>query len=55
MKLTAEPLLLRLHTPFRIVHGTSARRTNLLVRLGDGIGEGTLPPYYPVTLEEALH
>ena len=52
--LSANPLPLRLHTPFRIAHGTSAERTNVLVRLGDGVGEGALPPYYPTTLGEAL-
>ena len=55
MTLTAEPLPLRLRTPFRIAHGVSAERTNVLVRLGDGIGEGALPPYYPTSLDEALN
>ena len=26
----------------------------MLVHLGEGVGEGALPPYYPTTLEEAL-
>ena len=52
MPLTVEPLELRLKTPFRIAHGTSTTRTNVLVRLGDGVGEGALPPYYPYTFEE---
>jgi len=49
---TAEPLHLPLTSPFRIAHGTSTTRTNLLVRLGDGIGEGALPPYYPFRFDD---
>ena len=52
MLLTVEPLELRLKTPFRIAHGTSTTRTNVLVRLGDGVGEGALPPYYPYSFAE---
>ena len=47
MPLSFEPLELHLKTPFRIAHGASTTRTNVLVRLGDGVGEGALPPYYP--------
>lgn len=47
-----QSLELRLKTPFRIAHGTSTTRTNILVRIGDGIGEGALPPYYPYTLDD---
>jgi len=50
--LSVEPLLLHLKTPFRIAHGTSTTRQNVLVRLGDGVGEGALPPYYPYDFEE---
>lgn len=52
MPLTVEPLLLHLQTPFRIAHGTSTTRQNVLVRLGEGVGEGALPPYYPYDFEE---
>ena len=52
MYLSVEPLLLHLKTPFRIAHGTSTTRQNVLVRLGDGIGEGALPPYYPYDFAE---
>lgn len=52
MKPTAEPLRLQLRTPFRTAHGTSSTRTNALVRLGRGVGEGALPPYYPHRLED---
>lgn len=51
MTFSVEPLELHLKTPFRIAHGTSTTRTNVLVRLGDGVGEGALPPYYPYTFE----
>lgn len=53
LSLNAEPLTLTLKTPFRIAHGTSTQRTNLLVRFGDALGEGALPPYYGLSLEDA--
>lgn len=53
MRFEAEPLTLNLRTPFRIAHGTSTARTNVLVRLGEAMGEGALPPYYGVTADEA--
>ncbi len=46
MRLTVEPITLNLKTPFRIAHGTSAARHNVLVHLGDGVGEGALAPHY---------
>ena len=46
MHYAVEPLELHLKTPFRIAHGSSTVRTNVLVRIGDGVGEGALPPYY---------
>lgn len=52
MHYSVEPLELRLKSPFRIAHGTSTTRTNVLVRLGDGVGEGALPPYYPYTFAD---
>ena len=39
MQLSWEPLTLDLKTPFRIAHGTSSQRHNLLVRLDEGVGE----------------
>lgn len=44
MRLTVEPITLNLKTPFRIAHGTSAARHNVLVHLDDGVGEGALAP-----------
>lgn len=52
MSLTVQSLTLRLRTPFRIAHGTSTERHNVLVRLGEGVGEGALPPYYGFTLRD---
>ncbi len=46
MYISAERLPLPLKTPFKIAHGTSTIRHNLLARIGEGIGEGALPPYY---------
>jgi L-alanine-DL-glutamate epimerase-like enolase superfamily enzyme len=40
-----------LSAPFRIAHGDSERRTTLIARFGDGIGEGAIVPYYPETRE----
>ena len=40
MYLDYEPITLALETPFRIAHGTSVERHNVLVRLGDGEHEG---------------
>lgn len=41
-----------LKTPFRVSHGTSDTRTNLWIRLGEGVGEAALVPYYPYTREQ---
>jgi L-alanine-DL-glutamate epimerase-like enolase superfamily enzyme len=40
MYLNYEPITLNLETPFRIAHGTSQARHNVLVRIGDGRHEG---------------
>ncbi len=45
MQLTIEPLTLELREPFRIAHGTSQRRENLLVRLDAGLGEAAAVDY----------
>ncbi|HCM25942.1 MAG TPA: dipeptide epimerase [Treponema sp.] len=50
MKLSWEPLTLDLKVPFRVAHGASDRRFNVLVRLDDGsdegLGEAAAVPYY---------
>ena len=45
MNLTIEPITLELKTPFKIAHGVSERRNNVLVHLDEGIGEGAGVPY----------
>jgi L-alanine-DL-glutamate epimerase-like enolase superfamily enzyme len=40
MHIEVEPITLDLETPFRIAHGTSLARHNVLVRIGDGEFEG---------------
>lgn len=40
MHLEFEPITLNLETPFRIAHGTSTERHNVLVRISDGEHEG---------------
>ena len=40
MHVLYEPITLNLETPFRIAHGTSMARHNVLVRIGDGEHEG---------------
>ena len=46
MRLEAEPITLNLKIPFRIAHGTSHARQNVLVRVGDGeqVGLGEAAP-----------
>ena len=46
MKLTWEALDLELITPFRIAHGASVQRANVLVRLDEGLGEAAAVPQY---------
>lgn len=52
MRISTEALVLELSSPFRIAHGTSFERCNALVRLGTGVGEGALPPYYDTSVED---
>jgi L-alanine-DL-glutamate epimerase-like enolase superfamily enzyme len=52
--LVVEPITLNLRTPFRIAHGTSVARYNVLVHLGDGVGEGALAPQYGYSQEEIV-
>lgn len=42
-------LELRLETPFRVAHGTSDVRENVVVQIGTGYGEAAIVPYYPFT------
>jgi L-alanine-DL-glutamate epimerase-like enolase superfamily enzyme len=51
MKLTWEPISLDLKTTFRVAHGASDQRHNVLVYLDDGVGEAAAVPYYGETQE----
>ncbi|MFT4606195.1 MAG: L-alanine-DL-glutamate epimerase-like enolase superfamily enzyme [Rhodothermales bacterium] len=47
MQISVSPLHLRLQAPFRIAHGVTVERTNVLVEVNGGRGEAGLPPYLP--------
>ncbi len=49
MKLHWEPIALDLKTTFRVAHGASDQRYNVLVYLDDGVGEAAAVPYYGET------
>ena len=51
MKLHWEPITLDLKKTFRIAHGASDQRFNVLVFLDDGVGEAAAVPYYGETQE----
>ena len=51
MKLHWEPLTLDLKKTFRIAHGASDQRFNVLVHLDEGVGEAAAVPYYGETQE----
>lgn len=51
MKLHWEPIRLDLTTTFRVAHGASEQRRNVLVYLDDGVGEAAAVPYYGETQE----
>ncbi len=46
MKLAWEPITLDLKVPFRLAHGTTDQRFNVLVYLDEGVGEAAAVPYY---------
>ena len=46
MKLSWEPVTLNLRTTFRIAHGASDQRHNVIVRLDEGVGEAAAVPFY---------
>ena len=49
MKLNWEPITLELRTTFRVAHGASDQRHNVLVYLDEGVGEAAAVPYYGET------
>ncbi len=46
MRLSWEPVTLNLRTTFRIAHGASDQRHNVIVRLEEGVGEAAAVPFY---------
>ena len=51
VRLQWEPISLELKTTFRVAHGASDQRHNVLVYLDDGVGEAAAVPYYGETQE----
>ena len=49
MELHWEPITLELKTTFRVAHGASDQRHNVLVYLDNGVGEAAAVPYYGET------
>lgn len=54
MELVVERVALELKTPFRIAHGTSEVRHNVLVYLADAVGEGAPVPHLGYNLDETV-
>jgi L-alanine-DL-glutamate epimerase-like enolase superfamily enzyme len=54
MKLHWEPITLDLKTTFRVAHGASDQRYNVLVYLDDGVGEAAAVPYYGETQQSII-
>jgi L-Ala-D/L-Glu epimerase len=51
-----EMVTLRLHNPFHLSYGVSETRLAFILRLegNSGLGEGTIPPYYPINPQEMI-
>jgi len=54
MRLRWEPITLELRTTFRVAHGASDQRHNVLVYLDNGVGEAAAVPYYGETQESII-
>ncbi len=54
MKISWERITLDLKTTFRIAHGASDQRFNVLVHLGDGVGEAPAVPQYQETQDSVV-
>lgn len=54
MSLTYEPITLNLRTPFRIAHGVSEQRHNVIAHLGDGLGEAAAVVYHGETQQKIM-
>jgi L-Ala-D/L-Glu epimerase / N-acetyl-D-glutamate racemase len=53
MQINTSALPLELTRPFRIAHGVSHTRTNVLVECAGGLGEAGLPPYMGIDYQDA--
>ena len=49
MKLSWKPVTLDLRTPFRIAHSVSYQRHNVVVQIGDGLGEAAAVAHHGET------
>ncbi|GAB4571031.1 MAG: dipeptide epimerase [Anaerolineae bacterium] len=54
MQIHAHPIALALETPFKIAHGTSLTRDNVIVTIDDGVGVAAITPYYPAQVPDVL-
>ncbi len=54
MQIHAEPVALELSIPFKIAHGTSLTRDNVLVTIDGGVGVAAITPYYPAQIPDIL-
>lgn len=54
MRLSFEPVTLKLRRPFSIAHGVSLTRENVLVRLDGGLGEAPAVAYHGETAERIV-
>ncbi len=54
MTLSYEPLTLNLRTPFRIAHGVSEQRHNVVAHIGDGLGEAAAVAYHGETQQKIM-
>jgi L-alanine-DL-glutamate epimerase-like enolase superfamily enzyme len=52
MELKWQPLNLNLKTTFRIAHGATENRENVIVYLDEGLGEAAVVPYYGYSQED---
>jgi L-alanine-DL-glutamate epimerase-like enolase superfamily enzyme len=52
--LTYQPITLNLRTPFRIAHGVSEQRHNVIMRLDDGLGEAAAVAYHGETPQKIM-
>jgi L-alanine-DL-glutamate epimerase-like enolase superfamily enzyme len=54
MNLTWQPITLNLKTTFRIAHGASDQRFNVITHLDDGMGEGAAVAYHGETQQKIM-